>query len=40
MYTWPPMGVAPPPSEGVEEKSPSYRCFKDYNDGVPTDIRK
>ena len=22
MYTWPPTGVAPPPSEGVEEKSP------------------
>ena len=21
-YTWPPTGVAPPPSEGVEEKSP------------------
>ena len=40
MYTWPPMGVAPPPSEGVEEKSPGYLCFKDYNDGVLTDIRK
>ena len=30
------MGVAPPPSEGVGEKSPGYLCFKDYNDGVPT----
>ena len=36
MYTRPPMGVAPPPSEGVGEKSPGYLCFKDYNDGVPT----
>ena len=40
MYTWPPIGVAPPPSEVVGEKSPGYPCFKDYNDGVPTDIRK
>ena len=36
MYTRPPMGVAPPPSEGVGEKSPGYLCFKDYNDRVPT----
>ena len=35
MYTWPPMGAAPLPSEGVGEKSPGYLCFKDYNDGVP-----
>ena len=40
MYTRPPMGVARPPSIGVEEKSPGYLCFKDYIDGVPTDIRK
>ena len=32
MYTRPPMGVAPPPSVGVEEKSPGYLCFKDYID--------
>ena len=36
VYTWSPTGVAPPPSEGVGEKSPGYLCFKDYNDGVPT----
>ena len=36
MHTWLPRGVAPPPSEGVGEKSPCHLCFKDYNDGVPT----
>ena len=40
MYTRPPMGVAPSPSVGVEEKLPGYLCFKDYIDGVPADIRK
>ena len=34
MYTWSPMGVAPPSSEGGGEKLPGYLCFKDYNDGV------